>query len=271
LNSERSPIIDPGVGYTVVADEYYDAVLHPTCSNFNFLSRLYISKFLVSVTRSGSVLEIGAGDSSAAPILSAANCALNRLTLSDVSASMLAHSQSWQEKGVQLALGDAEQLDQWAPKVDCIVAGLGDPYNTSRFWRQVASTLLPSGHAIFTTPSFEWASRYRGSNVSDKSAAEFVTRNGGHLRMPSYVPPLGVQVAMMEDAGLVLLGFEAFGIDHLAGQSISPKLRLDVPESLLWGFLAVKPHLPSSIERQRWRPTPVQIASDARYPEPSAK
>ena len=247
MSSELTNVAHTDAAYGAVAREYYDALLHPTCSNFNFLSRQYISRFAFRVTQAESVLEVGAGDSSVAAMLYQADFSLSQLTLSDLSASMLSYSHRWRELGAKLVVADAEQLDTWAPPhVDFIIAGLGDPYNTARFWRQIGAVLAPRGCLLFTTPSYEWASRFRGSDPADRSAAEFVTRTGAHLRMPSYISPLSAQIAMIEDAGLMLLNFDALGIDQLASQAISSKLDVESKESLLWGFLVMKPSKRSS-------------------------
>lgn len=236
--------LDEGL-YDAVAEEYYDPKLHPTCFNFNRLSRAFIAKHLIAHCGGRRVLEVGCGESSVAPLMVAAAQPLELLTVSDRSAAMLSHSERWRADGVEFIVGDAERLAQWAKAAECVVSGLGDPYNTPNFWRQVTDFLPPSGVVIFTLPSFEWAARFRGKHPSALCFAEFLTRSGARVSMPSYVPPLAHQVEMMEESGLVVTAFEAMGRDQLRGDPISPKLEAgQLDQSLLWGFLALKPTQP---------------------------
>ncbi|MGC2220925.1 MAG: hypothetical protein WA624_00395 [Methylocella sp.] len=249
-------MISPGEGpYSAVAEEYYDAQLHPTCSNFNRLSRAFIARHLIKHSAGRRMLEVGGGESTVAPILAATGQPLELLTVSDRSAAMLSHSQRWRSKGVELVVGNAEDLRGWASRAECVVSGLGDPYNTPVFWRQLTAFLPPSGIVIFTLPSFEWAVRFRGEDLSDICSAEFLTRSGVRLRMPSYIPPLARQVEMMEESGLIVTDFEALGRDQLGADPISPKLDgAHFEQSLLWGFIALKPAQPlPQGYRARWR------------------
>jgi SAM-dependent methyltransferase len=231
--------------YGALAEEYYDAKLHPTCFNFNRLSRAFIAKHLIAQCEGRRVLEVGCGESSVAPIWAAAAQPLELLTVSDRSEAMLFHSERWRAHGVEIRVGDAENLVHWAKAADCVVSGLGDPYNTPSFWRQVSELLPPLGVVIFTCPSFEWAARFRGEHPSKLCFAEFLTRSGARVSMPSFVPPLAYQVEMMEESGLVVTDFEAMGRDQLHGDPISPKLESgQLEQSLVCGFLALKPMQP---------------------------
>lgn len=241
--------------YGAVAQEYYDPRLHPTCYNFNRLSRIFISKHLLPQGAHRRILEVGAGESSAAPLLEAAGHSLSALTLSDSSQEMLAHSARWHEKGAGLVVGDAEHLRSWAPPTECVVASLGDPYNTMCFWEQLGSLLPPGGAVIFTLPSYEWAGRFRRADQASQHTAEFVTRSGQVLSMPSYIPPLAGQVEIIENAGLIVVDFEAMGRAALGSDAISPKLLGSTPEdSLVWGFVAIRLGESISAERRKHWP-----------------
>jgi hypothetical protein len=244
LNSSPQPqtIDNSATAYAAVAGEYYDSRLHPTCYNFNRLSRDFIGRHLLPRCAHRKILEVGAGESSVAPLLHAGGCPLGELTLSDSSREMLFHSNHWRELGARLLIGDAQQLCRWAPPTDCIVGGLGDPYNTECFWQEV-SNLLPAGGAIiFTFPSYEWAIRFRRPDQTSQHTAQFVTGSGQTLYMPSYIPTLAHQVEIIERAGLIIVDFEALGREALGSDPVSPKLLGQVPkDSLVWGFVALKP------------------------------
>src|SRR5258708_29536884 len=79
-------------GYDVVAPEYYDKTQHPTCHNFNFLSRRYIATALSNLVLSSQVIEVGCGESSVAPILHEQHLSLKTLLLTDASSAMLEYS-----------------------------------------------------------------------------------------------------------------------------------------------------------------------------------
>lgn len=151
-------------------------------------------------------------------------------------------------------IGDAEQLGSWAPPTDCVVGGLGDPYNTKGFWQQLGSLLPPAGAVIFTMPSYEWAGRFRRADPASQNTAQFVAGSGQALSMPSYIFPLARQIEMIENVGLVLVNFEAMGRAALDGDVISPKLLGSIPEcSLVWGFVAIKPSKSISVDSRTRR------------------
>ena len=244
--------------YDVIAQEYYDAQRHPTCSNLNHLSRVYLQRHLNALAHRQPVLETGAGDSAVAELLHAAGMSLQGLMITDSSASMLSHSGKWTAQGAELRVADAEQVDSPADSFDILVSSLGDPYNTTRFWQEAARVLRRNGLAIFTVPSFRWAARYRaahGGGLLDK--AEFRLRDGSKVFVPSMIVPLEAQVEMMERAGLIVIDFEDLGADQL-GRTESRAPKTDVfgnePSSLVWGFIARKDTDPNSAAVHRsWR------------------
>lgn len=237
--------------YDAIAGEYYNARRHPTCHNFNRLSRLFIAERFTSEFASKRVLEVGAGDSSIAPLMEQHGWGFRFLTISDSSPSMLRHSEKWRARGARIIAGDAESLTHWSERTDLIVAGLGDPYNTPKFWREARECLQVNGSVIFTLPSFEWAARFREVG-EEQSVARFVIETGEHVDVPSLIPALDDFFSMIEDAGLTVVHFEALGADKLGTDLISPKIGdPSAYHSIVWGVIARK--TPDKIPRERRR------------------
>jgi ubiquinone/menaquinone biosynthesis C-methylase UbiE len=248
--------------YDVIAQEYYDAQLHPTCSNFNQLSRVYLNRHLDVFLRRRPVLEIGAGHSAVAELLQAAGAPLRGVLITDSSSGMLSHSSKWAAQGAEFSVTNAEHMDATSESFDVLVSSLGDPYNTIQFWAEAARVLRRNGIAIFTTPSFQWAVRYRavhGHGLLDK--AEFRLQDGSQVLVPSKILPLRGQIEMIESAGLVVVDFQDLGADELDGsERRSPKTEVfgNEPSSLIWGFIARKDADPvSSTVRQAQRKSPI--------------
>jgi SAM-dependent methyltransferase len=228
--------------YDGVAHEYYEADLHPTCNNFNFLSRIYLQCQLDAIATQESVLETGAGASLLAELLHYRRQSLRGLKITDSSSSMLSYSARWEAEGAELAVLDAEEMELAGQSFDFVVSILGDPYNTLKFWREVGRVLRRNGLVVFTMPSFHWSSRYReafGAGVLD--SADFLLRSGRTICVPSVIPPLQAQIEMMQSAGLQVINFEDLGADRLDG-SVMRSSKIEVfgaePSSLVWGFVA---------------------------------
>jgi len=204
--------------YDLLAAEYYDASAHPTCSNFLELSRLYISEQIRSKPEGGRILEVGAGDSAVAQIFHRLRKSLSRLEITDLSEEMLVYSYRWRRYGAKVYAAHAASLPHPDHSVDLIVASLADPYNTPQLWGCFARVLSASGQIILTTPSYEWAVRYRShqTQAKDFSQAEFILRDGGKTHVPSFIYPLGETIAMIEAAGLSVMNHQSLGIDHLS-------------------------------------------------------
>ncbi|MBW8827988.1 MAG: class I SAM-dependent methyltransferase [Burkholderiales bacterium] len=229
--------------YAAVATEYYDPVAHPTCHNFSRLSRRYIAEELTDCTSGARILELGAGDSSAAAALCAQGFRLNRLEITDVSEAMLGHSTRWAALGATLQVADATELPHPSGSFDYVVAGLADPYNVPGLWSSIARVLGRHGRALVTLPSYEWAKRFRGNQkAADFHSAEFTLRDGSVVSVPSFVHPLAHQIRLIEEAGLSLSCFRSLGVDILRDDLLSPKVNVfgESTSSLVWGFTARK-------------------------------
>ncbi len=227
--------------YEALAEEYYNVNLHPTCANFRHLSQRYLSDQLNGTSVGRHILEVGAGRSIAAEIL-APYGALTDLTITDQSNGMLSHSQKWKTAGATLATADARHLPESLRGMTTVVASLADPYNDKEFWMSVQRVLISGGRILLTMPAFEWAASFRENSSFPIEQAEFITVEGRACAMPSLIPPLHQQVAMMELAGFTLLSYSALTLKDLEGCSISPKLRVatGVDTPLVWGFTALR-------------------------------
>ncbi|MCW5658870.1 MAG: class I SAM-dependent methyltransferase [Burkholderiaceae bacterium] len=203
---------------------------------------MYIAEQLRLCTGHERILELGAGSSVAAAVLHAYGLPLNRLLITDAEPSMLAHSKIWELWGATLQQADATALPFDDESFDLAIASLADPYNQPAAWKSIAKVLAPSGRVIATMPSHDWAARYRLTAGDDPDTATFVLRDGSVARLPSYVPELSEQIAMMKQASLLVSRFESLGASKLEGEVLSPKLSVAVAPraSLLWGITAVR-------------------------------
>jgi ubiquinone/menaquinone biosynthesis C-methylase UbiE len=215
----------PVATYEEVAAEYYDPVRHPTCANFSELSTAFLHpRIRKYAAAGGNILEVGAGRSTVAPILPEQGVLLTRLTLLDQSARMLAYSRDWEQKGARLLLGNACHTHLPEQSFRLVASALGDPYNCSAFWREVARLLEPGGVCLFTTPAWEWATRFRPSE--GEAHAEFVVAGGRTILVPSKIPTPEQQALMIAEAGLQSIDHEGLSAEKLSGPH-SPKLLLD--------------------------------------------
>jgi SAM-dependent methyltransferase len=217
-------------GYESVASEYYDAELHPTCANLREASSIALTAWLTRIN-SGVVLEVGAGKSLAAEILSSSSFDLNNMIISDVCESMLEYSRPWSKRGAKLMCISAESLPLPDASVDTVVASLGDPYNHTRFWIEAKRVLRKRGQLLFTTPSYEWASTYRCLTGSPGKAATFITANAEQLFLPSSILPINDQVSLIASLGLNVDETREVQLSELQ-KPISSKLKISDTDHL---------------------------------------
>ena len=137
---------------------------------------------------------------------------------------MLEHSQPWANLGARLILGAAENIPLPPKSVDVLVSSLGDPYNGERFWSEIQRVLRPTGLALFTTPSYEWARSFRNANDSETTVAEFELSDGRHTLVPSYIFPVSQQIGSMRNHNLATKEVGEVPISALRESPISPKL-----------------------------------------------
>jgi hypothetical protein len=193
-----------GPGYQPIAEEYYDQKLHPTCSNFGELSRAFLAARIRSLTpRPMNALEIGAGRSILAKVFEEDGFPLSHVTILDQSKDMLKHSERWINAGAIPRVADARHTELPDGAFDLIVSSLGDPYDCPDFWREARRVISERGVLLFTTPSFEWSSRFRANSEPHK--AEFVLRDGRTVLVPSFTRPLARERILMTEAGFEIV------------------------------------------------------------------
>jgi ubiquinone/menaquinone biosynthesis C-methylase UbiE len=224
--------------YAPIAGEYYDSRKHPTCSNFRAASSIYLKEALEYVQLGSAVLDIGAGCSLAAEILSERNKPLNDLIIIDGAAEMLVHSQAYLERGVTAVVGDARLLPIASGNVSTIICSLGDPFNVQAFWNEVSRCLIVGGFCIFTSPSYEWANSFRRESTNEQSdSAYFELVNGKSIYVPSFVVTAQRQERMIEKAGLRLVRSATIASSQVPLPH-SPKI--SGKEGIVMGFVATK-------------------------------
>jgi SAM-dependent methyltransferase len=231
--------------YETLALEYYDSVRHPTCANFRDCSKLLMRTWLPQLAHDGHICEVGCGMSLAAELLSEDARDLHKLSLTDSSPSMLMYSAKWQPAGAKLLLSDAADLPFSENSIHACIASLGDPYNHSEFWNEMARIVEPFGHILFTTPAFEWASLYRNDDQdhSAQDVAEFALSSGMTILAPSMIYSLRNQTSLIERTGkLQVEGTLTVTYSQIPSTSISSKLLVAKADNLpvVTGYLICK-------------------------------
>jgi SAM-dependent methyltransferase len=178
------------------------------------------------------VLEVGTGASIFAEWLLKEGRTVERFVATDLSQEMLEYSRS-SIAAADCVLCDARRLAFLSESFDIVVSSLGDPYNTPQFWKEAARVLRVGGHVLFTTPSFEWALKFRG----ETDAAAFVVSDGSEILLPSYVKPDDIQGRIIEASGFMLVEIRAVEDTDLRETVRSPRLR---PGRIVSGYLAEK-------------------------------
>ena len=213
--------------YEQIAEEYYDEFLHPTCKDLGKLSACLLNPLIERwFPTAGHLLEIGAGESTLAPI-SRKKGALERTVLLDSSPKMLAYSEVWEKLGACLLIASADTTGLPSNCASLIVSSLGDPYNSQSFWSEMKRLLGPDGRIIFTTPSYEWSTTFRPKEKLD--VAEFLRGDGTQLFMPSYIYSKQEQFKIIEEAGLKCTDYRGVVTTSL-GEIVAPKLQVIKPE-----------------------------------------
>ncbi len=227
--------LDTGSSYDAVAEEYYDVSRHLTCYNFGCLSYQFLYPRIQSVAhRTQSALEIGAGKSIVSAIFEENHFPLSRVTILDKSPGMLNHSSKWISAGAIAKIADAKQTQLPERSFDLIVSSLGDPYDSEEFWVEMHRVIRCGGTILFTTPSFEWSSKFRHGLFSD--TAEFSLRNGNTVLVPSFTRPLLQEKALIRGVGFELMEEIMPGRNKIEGP-ISHKLDvLQASEPVIYCF-----------------------------------
>lgn len=231
--SQDKPGVCPYGTYSNLASEYYDPLRHPTCANFREASQILLFPWLYRlVTPKKRVIEVGAGRSVVAEWLRESRRNLATFIATDLSLEMLHYSQG-NDSDQDLIVADAQRLPFAENFFDLAVSSLGDPYNTPLFWGEMARVLRPGAIVLFSTPSFQWACRFR----QGRDAAEFSLLDGHIITVPSYVRSPESQCQLIEHSGLTLMKHCHVDETVVRESPRSPKLR---PGSVVSLYIARK-------------------------------
>jgi len=211
--------------YDALAPEYYDAVRHPTCANFRYASKELIKSWFEKLADYRPICEVGAGRSVAAELLLEGGGSTSELYLTDSAQSMLDHSLGWKIPSGHISVAEASRLPFETSSFSLCISSLGDPYNTKEMWVELARVLRDYGYAIFTTPSYEWASAYRQLTGSGDSVAEFYLSDGRTVFAPSLIYDQACQEKLIAlDPSMEVVDFQVVTYSQLPSGSVSPKL-----------------------------------------------
>ncbi|WP_347839001.1 class I SAM-dependent methyltransferase [uncultured Draconibacterium sp.] len=214
--------------YSYLAQEYYDESLHPTCANFRIASKGLIENILKSIDNNLNkrFLEVGAGKSVLLELIEELNIPSNKIIITDKDSEMLQYSSMLSlDKKYQLLCIDAEKTEFEPNSFDIIVSSLGDPYNTGEFWKEISRILVTNGICIFTTPSYEWSSRFRKPNeIHD--FAEFITKDKKTVLVPSYIYKSDKQKELIQQNQLKVISTSCYELNKINSSTISHKLKL---------------------------------------------
>jgi SAM-dependent methyltransferase len=184
--------------YSVVAAEYYDEQLHPTCADFRLASRIYLERLFAKEKVAGRVADIGCGRS----LLSEMIRSDVELILVDESDKMLAHNDRHQNVYETRKL-DLQTTPFGRSEFAWVFAILADPYNTAQTWKNIYQALQDDGQCIFITPSLAWAQKFRTSDIGERPGfARFIMADGAEIFLPSLIFTAAEQERMLKDAGL---------------------------------------------------------------------
>ncbi len=230
--------------YEDLASEYYDPIRHPTCANFREGSKYILRKsFEKLLSKDCWLCEVGAGKSLIAELLVKDNVALDRLIITDLSASMLTHSKQWSNVGAYILTADATNLPFASRSLEIVVSSLGDPYNTHALWKEIFRVLKPGGMFFFTTPSYEWAVSFRGTNSGEPfMLAEFELLDAKHIWVPSWIYSTDEQLEIIENEGFLVQEVVNALICDLKNGNLSPKLlsKDGSDKSIVTGYVSAK-------------------------------
>lgn len=226
-------------GYDELAAEYYDRHRHPTCANFRDACALLYQQWLPRRwPRSGRICETGAGRSLVVEVAAEHRLDTRGLILLDASAHMLAHSAAAIRAGCDAVLADALQLPFADRSLALLIATLGDPYNTPRFWQEVERVLATDGAVLFTTPAHAWSSAFRRHDATEQQVAEFEAHDGRHILVPSFIYPEAEQVAMLAAHGLTVRKTQGVSTGQLPAEQLSAKVRCATHGEIVIGYWA---------------------------------
>jgi hypothetical protein len=145
------------------------------------------------------------------------------ISLVDESPVMLQHSDEDLLKISRVFYSDVSrfQIDQG---FDLAISSLGDPYNSVESWAQVASHVNQNGYLFYSTPTLEWAMRFRiGEEGTKVHVSRFLDRDGRIHDLPSIVIGLEQQLSLFASVGFHLKKTSDFYVEDLSSP-VSQKL-----------------------------------------------
>jgi ubiquinone/menaquinone biosynthesis C-methylase UbiE len=214
--------------YAPIADEYYDAIRHPTCADFRWASDRLLDRVLPAPP-GRSLCDVGAGDSALAGWLARNGLPISGLLLFDASHEMLVQSQRWVGAGAIAEVADARALPVADRSLELVVASLADPFDDFSWWKEVRRVLAGNGRVVVTTPAVGWATKFRKSANEPSDYARFVKRNGSFVDVPSYVRAPADERELISSAGLRVLAQEGITRGDFP-HPVSAKLEVLLPD-----------------------------------------
>lgn len=212
--------------YDLIAEEYYDQEQHPTCADFGVASRSLLHHFLNRVQKNNRALEFGAGRSELA-YFAAGALAPDNLIISDASLKMLKHSISIYQEKARFIICNANALPIDSESCDITVSSLGDPYNIDSFWMETFRVLRWNGRGIFTTPSWEWAEKFRLTADQEKRGnALFFNKNNEKIYLNSNILNHRDQIKLIEKSGLTVDKILHFSLNDLQSMKKNASFKL---------------------------------------------
>jgi hypothetical protein len=229
------------VTYNEISEEYYQEELHPTSNNFRVASLIVTKDFLKlsGYNSFDKIVEVGAGKSIAAELISDMGFSLKNLIITDLHESMLKYSNAFIELGSKTKVIGAENIHTKFSNIDYVLSSLGDPYNVNGFWKSSYEALAIGGYCIFTTPSYEWAQKFRKEyQKKDNMHAHFLLKNGLEVRVPSFIYEERLQIEIANSAGFTFEKTQQVNLSQIH-KKISPKLLMGSSENypILTGYL----------------------------------
>ncbi len=185
--------------YDVVASEYYDERLHPTCADFRTASRFYLQRLFKLESPRGRIADVGCGRSLLTEFV------LSDLVLVDESTRMLLQNGS----DFQNRLANVEMESFGVEEFDWIFAILADPYNTLKAWKHIRESMKPGGRCVFVVPSITWATNFRKKHSEERNGlARFVLSDGRSVYLRSLILSASDQRDLITSVGLKLVGLQ---------------------------------------------------------------
>lgn len=182
-------------GYDVLADEYYDS-FHKTCRNFDFTTVDSLAKHPITIPEGGLVLEVGCGRGRCTEFLSIES---RRIVQLDSSQGMLALAD--RELCLLQVHADAASVPLFDEQFAALVGLLIDPFIGLNFFSEAYRLLKPGGLFFVTTPTAEWGHPLRDDLIIDRSVAQFLTKSGKTVIVPSTLIPVDQLNEMLSYTG----------------------------------------------------------------------